>query len=263
MKKKNPSLISFEKCSFYLYSSQRGFLDQQDFYNWNSSQGFLKGRIFLHGYGAPAHDLLDVAISISEVADISQSDEEKSEVFSFCLEAPLEIPYAYGGRAWFPISDEWLRERTKNPLKAFTEGKIPQEETLMFELKIFQTLLKNCGFKDLDLMGFSQGGMVILHWLMNLLDDFHIKNILLFSTSLIDQAGLESKLLVNQASFKKNTTKVFVTHGIADEVLPYGAGVQLETWLKENFLDTSWFPFSGGHEISREILYKISAMLAK
>ncbi len=48
---------------------------------------------------------------------------------------------------------------------------------------------------------------------------------------------------------EKRGTKVFVSHGRADQLLPFQASSWLETMHRNNGLDVTYHPHAGGHDI--------------
>jgi phospholipase/carboxylesterase len=161
--------------------------------------------VLLHGYGSNGDDLISLAPFFAQTLP-------EAEFLSPNAPFPCEIS---------PLGFQWfgLEDRTPEMLLGGTR--------LAAEIldKFLDAALMKRGLadRDLALVGFSQGTMMSLHAGLRRADA--IGGILGFSGSLIAPQLLGAEL--------KSKPPVFLVHGTADQVVPFGALAQAEKALKD------------------------------
>ena len=196
-----------------------------------------------HGYGASKEDLAGLLPYISCSTDFNW-------VFP---DAPLTIPIGpmMTGRAWFPIAIETLE-------RAMVEGKDSVYQNLIPEgmddaVNKLKALVGDLGVeeKDLIVIGFSQGSMVLTHLVLNHFSK-PVAGVALLSSTLIAEPLLE------KTSFSLN---IFQSHGRNDEVLPLNGAKMLEGKLASLSHIVDFHEFQGGHEIPMDIINALDIYL--
>ncbi len=170
-----------------------------------NSRGSTNKIIFVfHGYGANKEDLIPIAENFSD--NIEDAEIHLADGIQEC--------YDGFGFQWFSLSE--------NDLDAWKNEYYKIEETL--ESYINDTInKKGLTYKDVALTGFSQGGMISLMLGLKL----KVSAVISFSGLLID-----SNIDINQ-----NHTKILMTHGKLDTVVPIYAMHYAENYLKNHGLD--------------------------
>jgi phospholipase/carboxylesterase len=201
--------------------------------------------VWLHGYGANAWDLLDLA---------SLVDPQKNFTHYF-PNAPLDLygMGSRGARAWFPLDLSLLQnlETGQSGLRLADKPRGPAEEVLT--LIDFFLEENSIDPQKLVLGGFSQGAILSLHWLLK--REERIPGLVLLSGAPLDAAYVREKapLLKGQ--------KFFQSHGRSDPVLAYSEGEVLSKILKDSGFTGRWLPFNGGHEVSMEVINSLKSLL--
>jgi|SRR6185437_11087285 len=91
------------------------------------------------------------------------------------------------------------------------------------------------------LIGFSQGGMLSLDWVLR--GSRSVAGLALLSASRLATRDWQPHRA------RLHDLPVFVSHGEADQDLAFAAGEQLMGFVLESQARVTWVPFSGGHEI--------------
>lgn len=161
----------------------------------------IKNLIFIfHGYGADKNDLKSIGEEFAKVC----SDAE------IHIPNGLDVCAAGCGRQWFALNgldfDGWGRELDKNTASILQYIKSVMQE-------------KNLQFNDVILCGFSQGAMISLN--LGLQND--VKGVIAFSGMLLNPESYINKHI---------KTKVLLTHGKLDNVIPIDAMSLTESALK-------------------------------
>lgn len=190
--------------------------------------------ILLHGYGAPAEDLVPFAKELS--ASVPKA--------SFVLPAG---PHGFPGRAWLPTFTAASREayvkRLELELKA-TTGEL---------WRLIRSLRRRgvaCG--DIVLGGFSQGGRVAAETALRAPPGCALGGLVVLS------GGGVSELPVPTG---QGRLKVLVTHGTADEVVGFGTGQVLARTLAEAGHEVRFLEFQGAHQIPPVVRAGVAAFL--
>ena len=152
--------------------------------------------VFLHGYGADGKDLIDLAnpfaMAMPNASFISP-------------DAPNPCVMSPSGREWFPIDQ-------------IPTGAIKASESL---LDLIEAEAQNLGlsFKEVILIGFSQGAMMSMQCL--LINKYQFGAIIGFSGALrIENIEAANKQIIKGKHIFADTP-VLLVHGEKDEVVPF------------------------------------------
>jgi phospholipase/carboxylesterase len=148
--------------------------------------------IFLHGVGADGHDLINLADEFEEVLDTA--------VF-----LSPNAPFPYDN---FPMGYQWfsLKDYSEDKLYEGIEKSLPilkdyiDENLAAYKLE----------YKDLVLIGFSQGSMMAMHMAPRLGDS--CLGVICYSGALVKPSKLKDAI--------KSTPSIFLCHGEEDMVVP-------------------------------------------
>ena len=152
--------------------------------------------VFLHGYGADGKDLIDLAkpfgMALPNASFISPDAPHP------CSMSPL-------GRQWFPIEE-------------IPMGAIKASLGL---LDLIQNEIKKLSltFKDVILIGFSQGAMMSMQCL--LINNEQLGAIIGYSGALKEENIDAANDLILNGKHKYSDTPVLLVHGEQDEVVPF------------------------------------------
>ena len=152
--------------------------------------------VFLHGYGADGKDLIDLANPFSMAMP---------NATFISPDAPHPCTMSPSGREWFPID--------QIPI-----GAIKASENL---ISLIQDEAKslNLSFKDVILIGFSQGAMMSLQCL--LINNQQFSAIIGYSGALREEnvEAAHNQIINGKHNFAN--TPVLLIHGEKDEVVPF------------------------------------------
>lgn len=214
------------------------------------------GVVLCHGYGASGTDLVGLVPALCQIDDSFADGVEW-----LFPEAPLSLAeYGLpGGRAWWELSiarlqmqlsqGRWHELRDTNP-----DGIDEARSALTESIELWRT---ECSLpmSRVVLGGFSQGAMVAIETTAALTEP--PAGLIAFSGALIRESAWRSGLK------SKPGLPVFQSHGQYDNVLPYQGGIWLRDMLAEAGADVEFVEFSGGHQISFEVLEVAAAFLRK
>ena len=171
--------------------------------------------VLLHGWGADADDLLDLADLLVGPA-----------VSVVALRAPLGHPSGQG-RQWYDLEEpNWPQ------LPAARTSLRTRLEALASEVPLGQTVL----------LGFSQGAAMAL--------DVATTGEGLALAGLISCSGYPHP---NWQPGDQAIKKILLTHGEQDPVVPYGASEMLQKQLGRSGIDADLISFAGGHTIDSSL----------
>jgi phospholipase/carboxylesterase len=179
--------------------------------------------VLLHGWGADAHDLLELGPLLVG-----------SDVEVVALQAPWPHP-AGQGRQWYDLQQPNWPE-----LPEARSALRQRLEKLASELPLEHTIL----------LGFSQGAAMAL--------DVGTGAEGLALAGLIGCSGYPHPGWTPQTPFK---TKVLLTHGEQDPVVPFGASEALRDQLQAAGHGVELLGFSGGHTIDACLFPEIRAFI--
>ena len=152
--------------------------------------------VFLHGYGADGKDLIDLAkpfgMALPNASFISP-------------DAPYPCAMSPQGRQWFPIEEI--------PMGAIRAS--------LGLLDLIQNEIKKLSltFKDVILIGFSQGAMMSMQCL--LINNEQLGAIIGYSGALKEENIDAANDLILNGKHKYSDTPVLLVHGEQDEVVPF------------------------------------------
>jgi len=159
----------------------------------------------LHGYGSNGDDLIGLAPFFAQALP-------EAEFLSPNAPFPCEIS---------PMGFQWFGLEDRSPEMKLGGVRLAAEILDLFlDAELAKRGLKD---RDLALVGFSQGTMMSLH--VGPRRPNRLAGILGFSGSLIAPHLLKAEM--------KSKPPVFLVHGTADQVVPYGALSQAEKALKD------------------------------
>ncbi len=173
-------------------------MDNYNIYKQNPAAGGNANRlvVFLHGYGADGKDLIDLAnpfgMALPNASFISP-------------DAPHPCAMSPQGRQWFPIE-----EIPKGAIKA-SEG--------LLDLVKNEAKKLNLTFKDVILIGFSQGAMMSMQCL--LINHEPLGAIIGYSGALREENVEAANDQILNGKHKFSDTPILLVHGEQDEVVPF------------------------------------------
>ena len=173
-------------------------MDNYKIYRQNPAAGGNANKlvVFLHGYGADGKDLIDLANPFGMVLPNA----------SFISpDAPHSCAMSPQGRQWFPIE-----EIPKGAIKA-SLGLLNLIENEAEKL--------NLTFKDVILIGFSQGAMMSMQCL--LINHEQLGAIIGYSGALRQENIEAANDLILNGKHKFSDTPILLVHGEQDEVVPF------------------------------------------
>ena len=181
--------------------------------------------ILLHGIGADALDLIPLAKYWALTL-------KKTKFYS--LHAPYPCRLTSSGKQWFDLED---RDQTR----ILKEIELVKPMILTFLKKKLKDY--NLQYKDLILVGFSQGTMVVLNLTLTMKEE--VKGVLGYSGGVI--LTKSGKIEIN------SKPKICLVHGKEDEVVPKKMMEATEMVLKDSNVDVNThLPQNLGHSINEE-----------
>ena len=173
-------------------------MDNYNIYRQNPAAGGNANKlvVFLHGYGADGKDLIDLAkpfgMALPNASFISP-------------DAPHPCAISPQGRQWFPIEE-------------IPEGAIRASLGLLGLIDNEAEKL-NLTFKDVILIGFSQGAMMSMQCL--LINHEQLGAIIGYSGALKEENIDAANDQILNGKHKYSDTPVLLVHGEQDEVVPF------------------------------------------
>ena len=173
-------------------------MDNYNIYRQNPPAGGNANKlvVFLHGYGADGKDLIDLAnpfgMALPNASFISP-------------DAPHLCEMSSQGRQWFPIE-----EIPKGAIKA-SLGLLDLIENEAKKL--------NLTFKDVILIGFSQGAMMSMQCL--LINHKRLRAIIGYSGALREENIDAANDQILDGKHKFSDTPILLVHGEQDKIVPF------------------------------------------
>ena len=206
--------------------------------------------ILLHGFGAPGDDLVSLA-------DVLHVPAGTRFVFP---EGPLSLSFGpRDARAWWLIDmarmqADRMAGRVRDLSQDIPKGLAPARETMLAFLNEVEQKFGADPRKTI-LGGFSQGAMLSCDVMLGTTQPY--AGLIQLSGTLL--AAQEWGPLLQ----KRKGLPVFQSHGMQDEVLPYGGAEKLRDALTYGGLAVEWHSFRGGHEIPRGVLQRLGTFITK
>ena len=204
--------------------------------------------VLLHGFGAPADDL----VSLGRVFGALPGAR-----FVF-PEAPLTLDPGYGnGRAWWHIQIERFvhameRGQVEDLIQTPPVGLDDARNKVIGLLDEVESRFGVSG-ESIILGGFSQGAMLSCD--VALRTRRPLGGVMMLSGSVIT----ENQWLGMMPSRK--ATPFFMSHGDSDPLLPFMLSERLSKQLIHAGVPVTWAPFHGGHGIPEEVVIAANAFL--
>jgi phospholipase/carboxylesterase len=203
--------------------------------------------VLLHGFGAPGHDLVDLAQYVRGPAALRW-------VFP---EAPLLLDGG-PGRAWWMIDAELFERRMRGERVDRSDELPPRLPQARAELSSALDGIENeLGAKRSDqlLGGFSQGSMLAVDQALHA--EVRPKALALLSSTLIASSAWTPRAARSQG------LPILQTHGRRDPILPHADAVRLADLLRTHGAALDFVEFEGGHELPPVTLQALGSFLTK
>lgn len=206
--------------------------------------------VLLHGYGAPATDLVGLA-------DALQAPAETAFAFPG---APLPVrELDPSARAWWPVDvgrlmGEYLAGRGDALAQEDPPGLAEAREQVVAVLAALRARALNPR-QRLVLGGFSQGSMLATDVVCRSPEP--LAGLVVMSGMTLAEAEWTRGLAA------RRSLPVFQSHGTLDLIVPYAAGQHLRALLDATGLAVDWVTFSGGHGIPNVVLAGLGRFLAR
>jgi phospholipase/carboxylesterase len=202
--------------------------------------------VLLHGYGSTAADWEPFTNTIAMPRGTRFVFPQAPETTS-----PPDGPV--GGRAWWRLDlESHLPAGQRLPDLSGTHP--PGLETAA---AMVQTLLHDLSWSPggpVVLGGFSQGAMVASEIAFTT-DDPIAALVLLSGTPVDEQTWLRGLAA-------RRGLPVFMSHGRADNILPFAADKRFCDELEAAGVKVTWVPFDGGHELPKQVVEALNVFLS-
>jgi phospholipase/carboxylesterase len=203
--------------------------------------------VLLHGYGSSADDWVPFTGTLTVPPGTRF-------VFPQAPETTVPPDGPIGGRAWWRIE-----------LQAHIPpgGRVPDLSAtrppgLANAAALVHTLLQDLRWSrrgPVVLGGFSQGAMVSSEIAFR--SRAPLAALVLLSGTTVDEASWETGFATRRG------LPVFISHGRADEILPFEVADRYRRKLEAAGLDVTWVPFDGGHQVPASVVVALNAFLTK
>jgi phospholipase/carboxylesterase len=198
--------------------------------------------VLLHGFGAPAEDLVPLAYHL----------ELPAGTRFVCPGAPLSLGMPFSdARAWWMI--DFARLERGRYTQEVPPG-LPESHARVVALLDECATTLGAAPERTVLGGFSQGSMLSID--VALRTTRPLAGLLLMSTSLIAEPEWAPRFATRRG------LKVFQSHGTLDPILPYGIAERLRLLWEEAGADVTFVSFEGGHEIPPPVVAEAERFLA-
>lgn len=195
--------------------------------------------VMFHGYGADAHDL-------ASLADATKTTKPCNWLFP---NGNLSVPIGPGwtGRAWWNIKmaeleGDWVDRRPPD-MAAAVEKVFKMMSSMKFD------------WKNTIIGGFSQGAMLATEVFLKAPET--PAGLICLSGTLLSQKEW------SEAAPARKGSKILMTHGEADQVLPHKGSVALQNFFQKNGIETQFVSFRGGHEIPFQVIEKMKSYISE
>ena len=187
--------------------------------------------VWLHGLGADGFDFAPIVPEL-----VSPDWPAIRFVFPHAPVRPVTINNGYRMRAWYDLSNLEFEDRADI---AGVNESITQIDDLIDD-QIRQGASPDCLF----LAGFSQGGAVVLSYLLR--GKHRVRAAIALSTYLPD---MRNAIPDAQQSGRETGTRIFMAHGTHDPVVPFTGGERSSRALSELGFDVAWHSYPIQHEV--------------
>lgn len=232
--------------------------------------------VLLHGFGASAADLVDLAdpidAAIRHAFDCGSHDPVRY-IFPHAP-VPIEVAGMSYGRAWFPRDPQSLHAALYGGY--FQDLRGLEDPAVAEAAHAVRALIEDCGadWRRVVVGGFSQGAIVSSELLRQAVDGAPAPRVaLLFAGALIGakdwaataQRCRSARQVVDapqQAGAPPRYTAVFQSHGRQDSILPFEQGVALSEAITSLGYALHRHDFVGGHTIDSTTIAALCAWLS-
>jgi phospholipase/carboxylesterase len=209
--------------------------------------------VLLHGYGAPAEDL----VPLFRVLDVPR------EVRFVFPAAPLVLdqgqPAAFAGRAWWPLDMVELTSIAASGsierLQAMDPPGLPAACTLVEGFLDALATTLSAKPESIVLGGFSQGAMLAAEVVLSTARPF--AGLVVLSGTLMRRPNWAARAPLRRG------LPVLQSHGRSDPIVPFANAEALRDLLTEAGLEVEWLPSSGGHGIPDGAVERLAAFIRK
>jgi len=156
------------------------------------------------------------------------------------------------GRAWWPLDllSHIPPGQSLPDLSAARPAGLKVAASLVEDL--IETLQRDPG-GPIVLGGYSQGAMVASEVAFR--SDVELRALVLLSGTPVDEASWERHF------DRRRGTPVFLSHGRADQTLPFAAAERFRSKLEAAGVKVTWCPFDGGHEMPATVVIALNRFI--
>jgi phospholipase/carboxylesterase len=207
--------------------------------------------VLLHGYGAPAEDLVPLFRTL----------EVPREVRFVFPAAPIaldpRVPAEFSGRAWWPLDMVELNEIATSgkieKLQALEPAGLPQARAQIEALLDALPNALSARPESLVIGGFSQGAMLATELVLATNRPF--AGLAILSGTLMRQSAWAA------GAASRSGFRVLQSHGRSDPVLPFANAEALRDLMLQAGLKVEWLPSNGGHGITDGAVERLGAFI--
>lgn len=194
--------------------------------------------ILFHGYGADAADLASLADTSTGCNWLFPNGHQS-----------VPIGPGWTGWAWWNI-----RMSDLAPGTVWSTLRPPDMDSAVAKAFAMISSMK-IEWKDIIIGGFSQGAMLATEVFLKAPNT---------PAGLICLSGtLLSKTQWTQYAVNRKDSKILMSHGEADQVLPHKGSIQLQKFFEDNGIKTQFISFRGGHEIPMQVIQKMKGYISE
>jgi len=196
--------------------------------------------IWLHGLGADGNDFVPIVDELSLPVAVRF-------IFPHAPQRPVTINGGYVMRAWYDIAG--------SSIDAQQDEQGIRESQTQIEALIAQEVARGIAPSRIFLAGFSQGGVIALHSALR--QDVPLAGVLALSTYLPLSHSVNAEALSGT-----RITPIFMAHGLADPVVPFGLGVASRDALIGLGYRVEWHQYPMQHSVCEQELRDIEIWLS-
>jgi phospholipase/carboxylesterase len=221
--------------------------------------------VMAHGFGANAWDLAPLADTIDREAALRWLFPQAPSSLAGAAGQPGIPDTDYRpeiGRAWFPRSQEDLREALfGNYFATIGDQRPPDLGSAGDELLelVSEAQGSDAELTGVVLGGFSQGAMVAVEAVLRA--SSLPEGIILLSGNPIDRDRWKELFTTFPERHERKSVPYFQSHGTSDPVLSYQSARELNDMLTRAGFVGEFQHFPGGHTIPNEVVWSLSEFL--
>lgn len=201
--------------------------------------------VLLHGFGAPAEDLVPLAWNL----------DVPSGTRFVCPAAPIALGLPFADvRAWWQIDVARVARGDTSMTQEVPRG-LAEARALVLELLDLCATRLGAAPERTVLGGFSQGAMLSTDVVLRSTRPF--AGLMLFSGAVICESEWAPCFAV------RRSLPIFQCHGDADPLLPYSGALRLRALWESSGAEVTFVSFAGGHEIPPTTIHGASEFLGR